>query len=72
MTSDPYVGMEMALAKGSEGEMVHATVHKRVRDEDGQPVGVPHDNPMLDSRKYEVEYIDGRIEELTANLIAEN
>ena len=52
--------------------MVHATVRKRVRDEDGQPVGVAHNNPMLDSRKYEVEYIDGHVEELTANLIAEN
>ena len=72
VTSDPYVGMEMAMARGSEGEVVHATVRKRVRDEDGQPVGVAHNNPMLDSRKYEVEYIDGYVEELTANLIAEN
>ena len=27
---------------------------------------------MLDSRRYEVEYIDGHVEELTANIIAEN
>jgi hypothetical protein len=72
VTSDPYVGMEMVMTRGSEGEMVHATVRKRVRDEDGKPVGVAHNNPMLDSRKYEVEYIDGQVEELTANLIAEN
>ena len=72
VTSDPYVGMEMAIARGSEGEMMHATVRKRVRDEDGRPVGIAHTNPMLDSRKYEVEYLDGHIEELTANLIAEN
>jgi hypothetical protein len=72
VTSDPYVGMEMAMTRGSEGEMVHAMVRKRVRDQDGKPVGVAHNNPTLDSPKYEVEYIDGQVEELTANLIAEN
>jgi hypothetical protein len=72
VTSDPYVGMEMALSRGSDGELLHATVRKRVRDQDGIPVGVSHTNPLLDSRKYEVEYVDGHVEELTANLIAEN
>ncbi|KAI2507356.1 Reverse transcriptase (RNA-dependent DNA polymerase) [Fragilaria crotonensis] len=72
VTSDPYVGMEMAMTRGAEGELVHATVRKRVRDEDGTPVGTAHSNPLLDSRKYEVEYVDGHVEELTANLIAEN
>ena len=70
--SDPYVGMEMSMTRGAEGELLHATVRKRVRDEDGRPVGASHSNPLLDSRKYEVEYIDGHVEELTANLIAEN
>ncbi len=51
---------------------MHATVRKRVCDEDGRPVGIAHSNPMLDSRKYEVEYLDGHVEELTANQIAEN
>ena len=72
VTSDPYVGMEMAIARGADGEAMHATVRKRVRDEDGSPVGTAHANPLLDSRKYEVEYVDGHVEELTANLIAEN
>jgi hypothetical protein len=72
VTSDPYVGMEMAMTRGAEGNLVHATVRKRVRDEDGSPIGRAHNNPLLDSRKYEVEYVDGHVEELTANLIAEN
>jgi hypothetical protein len=72
VTTDPYVGMEMALVRGGEGELIHATVRKRVRDHDGKPVGVAHPNPLLDSRKYEVQYVDGHVEELTANLIAEN
>lgn len=72
VTSDPYVGMEMAMSRGTDGELLHATVRKRVRDQDGMPVGVSHPNPLLDSRKYEVEYVDGYVEELTANLIAKN
>jgi len=72
VTSDPYVGMEMAMPRGTDGERLHATVRKRVRDQEGMPVGVSHSNPLLDSRKYEVEYVDGHVEELTANLIAEN
>ena len=72
VTSDPYVGMEMAMSRGIDGELIHATVRKRVRDQDGTPVGTANANPLLDSRKYEVEYADGHAEELTANIIAEN
>jgi hypothetical protein len=71
-TSDPYVGMELSMSRGAEGELVHATVRKRVRDDEGKPVGSVHANPLLDSRKYEVHNVDGNVEELTANLIAEN
>jgi hypothetical protein len=72
VTTDPYVGMEMAMSRGGEGKLIHATVRKRVRDDDGKPVGVNHTNPLLDSIKYEVGYADGHVEELTAYLIAEN
>ena len=69
---DNYVGMEMAITRGGEGAMVHANVRRRVCDKEGRPIGNPHSNPLLDSRLYEVEYADGHIEELTANVIAEN
>ena len=72
VSSDQYVGMELALSRGGEGEVLHAKVKKRVRDDEGNPVGRANNNPLLDSRKYEVEYIDGHVEELTANIIAEN
>jgi hypothetical protein len=39
---------------------------------DGNPVGRANSNPLLDSRNYLVEYVDGSNEELTANVIAEN
>ncbi|KAI2500086.1 Reverse transcriptase (RNA-dependent DNA polymerase) [Fragilaria crotonensis] len=70
--SDQYIGMELALPRGDDGEMIHGRVTKRMRDEEGRPIGTAHNNPLLDSRRYEVEYVDGNVEELTANIIAEN
>ena len=72
VTGDNYVGMELTMARGGEGEALHATVKQRVRDIEGNPVGRANSNPLLDSRKYLVEYVDGTNEELTANVIAEN
>jgi hypothetical protein len=72
VTSDNYLGMRLALVRDGEGEVMSATVKRRVNDTEGNPMGTAHDNPLLDSRKYEVKYVDGHIEELTANIIAEN
>ena len=47
-------------------------ISRSFHDEEGRPIGSAHSNPLLDSRKYEVEYADGHVEELTANIIAEN
>jgi hypothetical protein len=46
-------------------------VKRRKRDNDGNPVGVRHSNPILDTREYEVEFPDGSVDVLTANTIAE-
>ncbi len=70
--SDQFIGMELALPRGDYGEMINACVTKRMRDNEGLPIGRASDNPLLDSRKYEVEYADGNVEELTANIITEN
>jgi hypothetical protein len=72
VVSDPYVGMELSLARSSDGEMIRAKVRKRLLDDEGKPLGTAHSNPLLDSRKYEVEYSDGNVDGLTANIIAEN
>ena len=46
---------------------------KRLRDKDGLPIGTAHDNPILDTRVYEVEFPDGHTKaSLSANAIAEN
>ena len=47
-------------------------VTKRLRDKDGLPIGTAHDNPILDTRVYEVEFPDGHKASFSANAIAEN
>ena len=41
-------------------------------DADERPMGIPNNNPLLEHRQYEIEYLDGRTEILTANIVAEN
>ncbi len=49
--SDQYIGMELALPRGDDGERVHARVTKRMKDNEGRPIGTASNNPLLDSRK---------------------
>jgi hypothetical protein len=67
---DEYLTKEVLLPRG--GELVTARVLKRTRDGDGIPTGSRHQNPILDTREYEVEFPDSSIETYTANVIAEN
>ena len=68
---DTYLNMEVALPRDSDGPE-YAKVTKRLRDANGIPIGTANDNPILDTRLYEVEYLDGYKTSLTANTIAEN
>ena len=69
-SADQYISAEVMLPKG--GTMTKGCVAKRIRDDSGNPVGRAHDNPILDTREYTVEFDDGDVSELTANLIAES
>lgn len=69
---DGYLNMEIGMPRGEDGEIEHAVVKRRAYDKDGEPIGIANNNPLLDTRQYEIEYIDGTIETVTANLIAEN
>ncbi len=70
--NNTYVNMELALPReGGEVQFARVVV-KRLRDKDGLPIGTAHDNPILDSRMYEVEFQDGYKASLAANAIAEN
>ena len=49
-----------------------ARVKNRLKDANGRPIGVATDNPILYSRMYEVEYCNGYVSEMAANVFAEN
>jgi len=66
---DQYIAAEVRLPKN--GEEVIGTVVARKRDQDGNPIGCSHPNPILDTRVYQVDFPDGDSAEYSANLIAE-
>ena len=68
---DSYLNMELALPREG-GDVQFGRVIKRLRDKDGLPIGTANDNPILDSRMYEVEFRNGYRTSLAANAIAEN
>jgi len=47
-------------------------VRSRKRDQNGNLVGNAHPNPIMDTRTYKVEFPDGEVAELMANVIAES
>ena len=63
--------MELALPR-DEGESTFAHVTKRLKDANGFPIGTSHENPLLDTRFYEVEYADRHKASMSANSIAMN
>ena len=68
--ADNYLSMEILFPCGDA--MVRGRVISRKRDADGNPTGRQHDNPILDTRAYNVQFDDGEISELAVNVIAEN
>ena len=68
---ETYLSMELATPKRGETETRFALLNKPLRDVNGLPIGKARDNPILDTRMYEVGYADGENFSLSANLIAE-
>ena len=66
-----YLDRELGIRRGDEGPH-RARMKQRDVYKDGRLIGSPSNNPLLDNRKYEVEYTDGTTEVLAANTIAEN
>jgi len=67
---DEYLNARVLIPMGEEVQA--GVVRGRARKRGGHLVGKRHTNPLLDTRVYEVEFPDGRIEEFTANAIAAN
>ena len=68
---DTYLNMQVALPKDGDSSQF-SRLSERLRDTNGFPIGTANDNPLLDSRIYEVEYLDGHKAALSANTIATN
>ena len=68
---DTYLNMELAFLQGDSLEPRMARVTKTLKDADGIPIGSADDNPLLNTRMYEVEYLNGERASLSANHIAE-
>ena len=68
--TDALIQAEVLLPHGEE--LLAATVIRRSMDEDGKVIGAHHDNPILNTLLYDVEFPDGTIKPYAANVIAEN
>ena len=55
---DKYIGAEVLMDVKGEGSRWD-TVKRRVRNDDGTVVGTNHQNPLMDTREYELEYNNG-------------
>jgi hypothetical protein len=69
-TYDQYVGAHVRVPIGDE--IRYGGFLRRKRELDGTARGRANANPMLDTRTYEIEFPDGRSDEYTTNVIAEN
>ena len=67
-----YLNMELAIPQGDSLEPRLARVTNRLKDANGLPIGLANKNPILDTRMYEVEYLDGERTSFAANNIGEN
>ena len=70
-TLDEHINAEVIMPD-KEGNPVLTKVKSRKRDSAGNPVGDANSNPILDTRVYELQFPDGRVEEYAVNMIAEN
>ena len=71
INNDLLINAKVLLPKNGS-EMQAARVKERVKDEDGKYIGTYHDNPILDTRLFSVEFLDGSTAQYAANMIIEN
>ena len=67
---DQYLNAEVLLPLGKK--MVTGKVTKRKRNTEGELTGTANNNPLLDTRSYEVVFPSGDQAEYSANMIAQN
>ena len=63
--------MELALPRDG-GETTFSRVTKRLKEANGLTICTSHENPILDTRVYEVKYVDRHKASMADNAIAMN
>ena len=66
---DHFLNVSVVLPRGEN--FAQGKVIGRKRDNEGNPIGRVSAQPVVDTRRYEVEFGDGEITDITANLIVE-
>ena len=69
---DEYINTQVVVPGRDGATNVLARVARRKRDSSGNLIGKSNSNPILDSRIYELEFPDGRVEEYALNSIVES
>ena len=67
---DSLVGSRIQVERG--GDLITGTVTKRLKDNEGKPVGKYHPTSLFDTREYNVEFDDRTFDTFNANTISEN
>jgi len=69
---DGYVNTELHLPQQDGSIQKGGREIKRVKGNDGKPLGTSHTNPLIDTSEYLIEMSDGSTDQYAANVIAEN
>jgi hypothetical protein len=72
---DTCLNKEIAIPRGAgcDGDGVQfGRVTNRLSDADCTPIGMVNENPLLGAREYEIEFLEGHSEGLSASLVAQN
>ena len=66
---DKYIGAEVVLPNSADQNLMAGVKRKLRSDEHNRP---DHYNPLRDHSRYEIEFPDGSVDEVKANVIAES
>ena len=69
---DPYLNMKYVLQHGDKGDLRLAHVKWMAVGVEWRRVGIPSENPLLDSQQYKVKFLGGKTEIMNSNIIVVN
>jgi hypothetical protein len=67
---DPFIGAKVYMPHGDRMEITKVLGHKH--GPDGNYIGCAHANPILDSRQFTIEFLDGKQQDIAYNVLVEH